>query len=259
MASSQNLSLANTAPHALRPHQQSATAQNKTLAQSNSAMHVKYSHGFGLGGNQVSPAQDARVALPAGDGASLAARRGQGSSSGPGSALDFHPAEQSHTITNSPLKPHTTQTGSHSQLPQAMFSKAVQPSTRGPSGTSQGYQPSYLRETSSQKNNSYQSQSPTKQQTLMTSQNRFGASAASYSAKHSTASKYSQQQQQTLSSTKRHGETSRQAKMMTRNDFGASGGAKNAKNRSGSQFNAGKKFAQYTYPASAAGRAANTQ
>lgn len=93
----------------------------------------------------------------------------------------------------------------------------------------------------------------------MTSQNRFGASAAGYSAKHSTASKYSQHQQQTLSSTKRHGETSRQAKMMTRNDFGASGGAKNAKNRSGSQLNAGKKFTQYTYPASAASRAVNTQ
>ena len=47
--------------------------------------------------------------------------------------------------------------------------------------------------------------------------------------------------------------------MMTRNDFGASGGAKNAKNRSGSQLNAGKKFTQYTYPASAASRAVNTQ
>ena len=99
-------------------------------------MHVKYSHGFGLGGNQISPSQDARVTLPAGDGASQPARRGQGSSSGPGSALDFHPAEQSQTISNSPLKAHTTQTGSHSQLPQAMFSKAVQPSTRVPSGTS---------------------------------------------------------------------------------------------------------------------------
>ena len=48
--------------------------------------------------------------------------------------------------------------------------------------------------------------------------------------------------------------------MMTRNEFGAAAGAKNPKTRSGSQFNAAKKFSQYTYPASSAvGRGAVTQ
>lgn len=48
--------------------------------------------------------------------------------------------------------------------------------------------------------------------------------------------------------------------MMTRNEFGGAAGAKNPKTRSGSQFNAAKKFSQYTYPASSAvGRGANTQ